>query len=83
MSQTLWIPGPLPGMNELIASAKGAGGTGRAYSRLKRQWTNAIVMFAKSYRLRPMARVRFVFEWREKNKPKPRRVRYWQSRKPL
>lgn len=68
MTQQLWIPGPMPGLNELIAAAKGAGGTGSVYSRLKRTWTEAVWAHAKAARLRRMGRVHFRFEWREKNR---------------
>lgn len=67
-SQSLWIPGPLPGLNELLAAAKGAGGRGAIYARTKRHWTNTIVLLARSARLRPMARVRLQFGWREPSK---------------
>ena len=69
MTQRFFVPGPLPGLNELIAAAKGAGGTGRAYSALKRTWTEAIWAYAKKARLQRMAgRVYFRFEWRENNR---------------
>jgi hypothetical protein len=66
--QTLWVPGKLPGLNELIGAAKGAGGTGRAYSRLKRNWTEAVWALAKAARLAPYdpgARVYMGFVWYE------------------
>lgn len=68
MIQRLWIPGPLPGANELIAEAKGAGGTGAEYSRLKRSWTDTVCMVARAARLRPLERAWFAFQWREKNR---------------
>lgn len=62
--QRLWIPGPLPSLNDLVAAAKGAGGTGRAYARLKRDWTNTVHLLAK--RLKPMpGPVRMSFLWVE------------------
>jgi hypothetical protein len=68
----LWVPGPLPGLNELIAAAKGAGGTGRAYSRLKRQWTETVWALAKEARIDkpgPFERpVLITFEWVEKDR---------------
>lgn len=42
----LWIPGPLPGLNELIAAAKGAGGKGMLYAGLKKKWTADIALLA-------------------------------------
>lgn len=66
MTAQLWIPGPLPGLNEMIAAAKGAGGRGIAYSRMKRQWTDTVWALAKSNGLPSFQRtVSFVFEWRE------------------
>ncbi len=44
----LWIPGPLPGLNELIAAAKGSGGRGMAYAKLKRQWTDTVWALARN-----------------------------------
>ena len=62
----LWVPGPLPGMNELIAAAKGSGGRGAAYARLKRQWTEAVWALAKQARLpRLTGRVVLEFDWHE------------------
>ena len=58
----LWVPGPLPGMNELIAAAKGSGGRGAAYSRLKQQWTDAVVGLAQSQKV-PAFPGRVVIEW--------------------
>ena len=69
MTQELWIPGPLPGINELIGAAKGAGGTGAAYSRIKRQWGETVWAYAKQARLkRVYGPVDVHFVWREKNK---------------
>lgn len=64
----LWIPGPLPGMNELIAAAKGAGGRGLNFSRLKRRWTQSIALLAKAAHLPRLERARFAFVWHEKNR---------------
>jgi hypothetical protein len=49
----------------MIAAAKGAGGTGRAYARLKRDWTMRIWALAKAARLKPVKRAYFEFIWRE------------------
>ena len=58
----LWVPGPLPGMNELIAAAKGSRGRGVAYSRLKKQWTDVVVGLAQSQKV-PAFPGRVVIEW--------------------
>jgi Holliday junction resolvase RusA-like endonuclease len=69
MTQELWIPGPLPGVNELLAAAKSGRGKGNAYSRLKADWGQSVWAHAKQARLRKVdgpAHISFV--WREKNK---------------
>lgn len=69
MTASLWIPGPLPGLNDLIAAAKGAGGTGRAYARLKRAWTTTVWALAKRERLpRFERRVYAQFSWWERDR---------------
>jgi len=66
MSSSVWIPGPLPGQNEIIAAAKGAGGRGYLYAKLKREWTERIAWLAKSARTpRMTGPVVLAFEWRE------------------
>lgn len=69
MTASLWVPGPLPSLNELIAAAKGSGGRGRAYARIKRQWTQDIWAWAKAARL-PAFRggVTLSFHWFERNR---------------
>lgn len=68
---TLWVPGPLPGMNELIAAAKGSGGRGMAYARLKREWTETVLALAKAAKLDKPGpferRVLISFDWIEKD----------------
>lgn len=68
MPQQLFIPGPLPGMNEILAAAKSGHGKGNAYSRMKREWCNIVWAYAKSARLRPVPRASVAFEWREKDR---------------
>lgn len=68
MTATLWIPGQMPGLNELIAAAKGAGGTGAAYAKLKRAWTETVWALAKRDRLPHFQRASLAFEWREPNR---------------
>lgn len=63
--QRLWVPGPLPGMNEIIASAKGFGGRGIGYSVLKNQWTGLVANLARRAKLQPVARAHFAFRWLE------------------
>lgn len=67
MSQSLWIPGPLPGMNETIAAAKGAGGRGILYAAMKREWTQTVALFARAAHLQPVGgRAHFHFHWVER-----------------
>lgn len=65
---TLWIPGPLPGMNELIEAAKGARGRGHRYSRLKLVWNDTIVLLARAARIPTMKRAHLAFRWLERDK---------------
>ena len=68
MRQSLWIPGPLPGLNELLAAARSAHGRGSAYASLKRQWGDTVWALAKAAKLKPVACAELVFEWREPNR---------------
>jgi hypothetical protein len=66
---TLWIPGPLPGLNELLDAAKGAGGRGMRYAKLKRGWTEAVWALANVARLRRFdGPVVLRFEWVERDR---------------
>jgi hypothetical protein len=68
MTATLWIPGTFPGLNELIESAKGHGGSGGGYSSMKLAWTNRAWGEALSARLpRLPGPVSIDFTWIEKN----------------
>jgi len=58
-----WVPGPLPGLNEIIAAAKGHGGCGRGYSTLKQQWTDDIAFIIRRARIPTMRRVRLKLVW--------------------
>ena len=69
---SLWIPGPLPGLNDLLDAAKGSGGRGMGYASLKRTWGEAVWAYARSaglHKAGPFAGpVRLRFEWREKDR---------------
>lgn len=68
LTQRFFIPGPLPGLNELL-SAKGSGfGKGNGYARLKKEWTDRILMACMASRLKPVQQAEFHFEWMERNK---------------
>jgi len=65
----LWVPGPLPGLNDLIDAAKGSGGRGAAYARLKREWTEAVWARAKEQLVPAFpARVVLEFTWHERDR---------------
>ncbi|MDQ1343253.1 MAG: hypothetical protein QG571_1874, partial [Pseudomonadota bacterium] len=66
-SWRFWVPGPLPGLNEIIAAAKGSGGKGLAYSRMKEQWTGTIYFLARSARIPRLSRVRIILDWGHAN----------------
>lgn len=68
LSRCLWVPGPLPALNNLLAAAKGFRGRGIGYARLKRQWTDTVWALAKQARLPRYKRARFHFQWVELNR---------------
>lgn len=65
---TLFIQGPLPGLNDIIDAAKGTLGRGYNYSRMKARWTNAVALQVRAARIPPMPSARFLFTWVEKNR---------------
>lgn len=69
MTTTIWIPGPLPGMNELIAAAKGTGGRGIGYSRMKREWKDVVQAIAQATKMPCFpGRVVMVWRWTERDR---------------
>ena len=65
---SLWIDGPLPGMNEIVAAAKGSGGRGKDYSVMKRAWTDTVWALALQARMQRFSgMVRLTFLWVEPN----------------
>jgi hypothetical protein len=66
LQQWLEIVGPLPGMNEMIAAAKGSGGRGRGYATMKLAWTLKVKSEAKG--LRPVSRAFLRFTWFESSR---------------
>lgn len=62
----LWVPGPLPNLNDIIEAAK-SGGRGFVYAAMKREWTDAVALLAKAAKLTPVSESQIInFEWREK-----------------
>jgi hypothetical protein len=69
MMAQLWVEGPLPGMNEIVEAAKGAGGVGKHYANLKKAWTDTVWALALQARLPKFpGRVVLRFEWFEADK---------------
>jgi hypothetical protein len=66
--QELWVPGPLPSLNELLAAARSTRGRGSAYATLKRSWGDTVWCLAKSAGLKPVNAAVLIFEWRERNR---------------
>ena len=72
MIQTLFIPGPLPGLNQLLqAKAKMGqkvyrnGIRWNGLANLKKQHGDAIYWEAMAQKLKPMTRAYLIFEWHE------------------
>lgn len=62
MVQTLWVPGSLPGWNQIN------GGKIRDKIRIKRTAQNAVRMFINAAKLKPMDRAFVRYDWRAPNK---------------
>lgn len=68
MTQSFFVPGPIPGLNELIDAAKQQGYVRRGwngYANAKRQWTDTIYWEVLRHGLKPMRRVYIRFTWKE------------------
>lgn len=64
----VWIPGRLPGENEIIAAAKSGRGRGNAYSRLKKQWTDYVSLIISEANIKPMETISLIFVWTEQDR---------------
>lgn len=62
MSQRLFIPGPLPRLNQLIGRERWY------YTAAKKQWGETIGWEIRKQHLRPMNRVFIQWIWQEKNR---------------
>ena len=61
---TLIFPLELPGMNEIVDAAKGCGGTGRLYSKMKKDFTNTIALMTRAqFKGAPFERYFLGFAW--------------------
>ena len=63
--QSFFVPGPLPGMNEIVEASK-QGSKGRIYAAMKRDNTALVRLCARL--LDPMSAAHVRLEWREPNK---------------
>lgn len=61
--QALFIPGPLPGMNDYIST-----GSRFTYNNHKKRWHSRIASAIAAHGLGPMPCAWFRFHWREKNR---------------
>jgi len=69
LEQRVFIEGPLPGMNYIIALAKVRRGRYSKYAQEKREWEERVIFVCKAHKLKPVqGRVYFDFIWYEKNK---------------
>ena len=71
VTQTFFIPGPLPGLNTLIDAAKEQGYVRRGwngYANAKRQWGQSIYWEIMKVGLKPMRRVYVSFVWHEQDR---------------
>ena len=73
MTVELWIDGPLPGQNEIIAAAKAGRGRFNGYARLKAQWSGDVWKLARAARLKPWDKgasgpAAISFIWRERSR---------------
>ena len=66
-SQTFWIDGPLPGLNELVGAANADKGCYK-YNTIKKRWQKIIGWAVKRARLWPVTSAQFSFHWIERNK---------------
>jgi hypothetical protein len=64
-AQWLWIPGPLPGLNDMVGSSNAKGGNVWASIKLKKQWIETINLLARSQGFNPVKCGRFHYSIRE------------------
>jgi hypothetical protein len=62
-----FVPGPLPGLNEIIEAAK-VGGKGAAYSAMKASWTGTVYFAARAAMVPRIARARLRLDWVHRDK---------------
>jgi Holliday junction resolvase RusA-like endonuclease len=65
MTQHFFIPGPLPGLNEILKLANQRRGKWNAYDDLKHTWDRIITVHIQQAKLVPVERAYFTFVWLE------------------
>jgi hypothetical protein len=63
MTQSFFVPGPIPGMNDYIST-----GNRFRYNSHKKKWTQVIAFYVRESRVKPVGSVYLRFQWIEKNK---------------
>lgn len=63
MSQTFFVPGPLPGLNEFSGKK-----SGWAYRQAKANWALIISIAIKQAKLTPMQSAHIIYVWMEESK---------------
>lgn len=64
----IWIPGRLPGENEIIKAAKSGRGKYNAYGRLKEKWEKYVSDIIKECELEPVKSIFVKIEWVESDR---------------
>jgi len=68
-TQKFFVPGPLPGMNEIIAARGYRARGGGRYERMKKLWNHTVAIHAKAAKIKPVGNYCFLtFTWIEKDK---------------
>ena len=62
---TVFVPGPLPGQNEIIAAAKVRFARGGKYSEMKKTWTQRVANYFLVAKCPKFNRVSIILEWIE------------------
>lgn len=68
MKQSFFVPGTLPGLNEIIAAAKVRRGPWNQYSDMKRKLTQEILVVIFKAKLQPMDSCFVTFTWGTPNR---------------
>lgn len=68
MTSSLWVPGPLPNLNDFLRASKQGFLRGRGYTVMKQQWGGIVANLARRARLPRFERVLLQFDWREANR---------------